>query len=410
MTNMFGALRLPGTIVFGNGQRRMIGSAAAKLGRRALVCTDARLSQTAEFAELMEDLARNGVEARVYDQTIPDLPLDCIADCVAAVRDLQPELVIGIGGGSCMDLAKVVSVMLTHGGEVSDYYGEFAVPGPVIPLIAVPTTSGTGSEITPVAVVLDEGRGSKIGIASPYIIPRIAICDPELTVTCPVRLTACSGADALAHAVEAFTSRPRDVDHTLTEIQVFIGKNVLSDHFAKLAVKNVFQYLARVCADGSDIEAREGLMLASAAAGCAFGTAGTAAAHALQYPVGNLTHTAHGDGVGALLPYVMQYNRTSAEGAFAELAREVGLGDKASTDAELSQLFIDAVAALFAEVGVPATLADLGLAPGHEEEVAAGALKAERLVRNNPRPLDLPAMLAITKAAQTGDRASLASL
>ncbi|RUT34563.1 iron-containing alcohol dehydrogenase [Arsenicitalea aurantiaca] len=404
---MFGALRLPATIVFGKGQRRAAGKAAARFGSKALVCTDARLAGTPEFAELLADLEAHGVSATVYDRTIADLPLDCIDDAVKSAEGLSPDLVIGIGGGSCMDLAKVVAIMLTHGGSVSDYYGEFAVPGPVMPLIAIPTTSGTGSEVTPVAVVMDEGRGAKVGIASPHIIPAMAICDPELTVTCPVRLTACSGADALAHAVEAFTSRPREADPLLTETQVFIGKNLLSDHFAKLAVRQVFTHLARATSTGSDLEAREGMMLASLAAGCAFGTAGTAAAHALQYPVGNLTHTAHGDGVGALLPYVMQFNRSAAEAPLAELARELGLGDPGMADEHLSQLFIDAVGELFAEVGVPVSLADLGLAPGHEKEIAEGALKAERLVRNNPRPLDLAGMLAITEAAQAGDRTRL---
>lgn len=407
---MFGALRLPQTILFGRGQRHVMGTAAARIGSRALVCTDARLAQTEEFASLLADLHAAGVKTRVYDQTIADLPLESIADCMAKVSDFGPDLVIGIGGGSCMDLAKVVSVLITHGGEVSTYYGEFAVPGPVVPLIALPTTAGTGSEVTPVAVVLDKARGSKIGVASPYIIPQMAVCDPELTITCPPGLTACSGADALAHAVEAFTSMARPPEPQLTEKHVFIGKNLLSDHFAKLAVVNVFRYLARAHANGADMEAREGLMLASLAAGCAFGTAGTAAAHALQYPVGNLTHTAHGDGVGALLPFVMQYNRSACPEAFAELARTIGLGDAGMSTDALSQAFIDAVAELFATIGIPRSLAALGLASGHEHEVASGSLKAERLVKNNPRPLDLAAMLHITEAAFRGERAALLNL
>lgn len=404
---MFGALRLPATILFGQGKRRALGTAAARLGRRALVCTDARLSAQPEFTDAFDDLRAAGVAVHVYDRTIADLPIACIDDCAREAAGFAPDLVIGIGGGSCMDLAKLVAVVIAHGGPVGQYYGEFAVPGPVLPLVAVPTTAGTGSEVTPVAVVMDSGRGLKIGVASPHIIPRLAICDPALTMTCPPRLTACSGADALAHAVEAFTSKRRPADPLLTEQQVFVGKNLLSDHFARLAVTHVFRFLGRACRDGSDAEAREGLMLASLAAGCAFGTAGTAAAHALQYPVGNLTHTAHGDGVGALLPYVMQFNRSVCAKDFAELAGVVGLGEAGMGVAERSQLFVDAVADLFASVGVPKTLAELGLAPGHDEEIATGALKAERLVKNNPRPLDLPGMLAITRAAFTGDRAAL---
>lgn len=405
---MFGALRLPRSILFGRGQRRAIGSATAKIGKRALLCTDSRQSAQPEFREILADLAAHGVETHVFDQTIPDLPIGSIEACVAEVSGFAPDVVIGVGGGSSMDMAKVVAVLLSHGGDVRAYYGEFAVPGPVIPLIAVPTTSGTGSEVTPVAVVADEQRGAKVGIASPHLIPLIAICDPELTVTCPPGLTACSGADALTHAVEAFTTLARPIDAMLTEQHVFVGKNVLSDHFAKLAVANVFQYLERGYRDGADVEAREGLMLAALAAGCAFGTAGTAAAHALQYPVGNLTHTAHGDGVATLLPYVMQYNRPSCVGAFVELARTIGLPE-GSPDA-MSQAFIDAVATLLAAVKIPVSLAALGLPADQQDFVAENALNAARLVKNNPRPLDLAAMQSITRAAFSGDRAALRTI
>ncbi|MET3825418.1 alcohol dehydrogenase class IV [Sphingomonas sp. PvP055] len=341
----------------------------------------------------------------VFDGTIPDLPLQSIDTCIDQVRAFAPDVVIGVGGGSSIDLAKVVAVLLTHGGSVRDYYGEFAVPGPVIPLIAIPTTSGTGSEVTPVAVVADEERGAKVGIASPHLIPQVAICDPELTVTCPPALTAFSGSDALTHAVEAFTTLARPIDAMLTEEHVFVGKNVLSDHMAKLAVTNVFKYLERAYRDGSDIEAREGIMLASLAAGCAFGTAGTAAAHALQYPVGNLTHTAHGLGVATLLPFVMQFNRPACAPAFAELAELIGLTGE--DEAARSQAFIDAVADLFARIDIPLSLEALGLRADQQDFVAEHSLDAARLIKNNPRPLDLPAMTTITRAAFAGDRASL---
>ena len=405
---MFGALRLPRSILFGRGQRRALGSATAKIGKRALLCTDAWQGAQPVFKEIVADLEAHGVETRIFDQTIPDLPISSIEACVKQVADFAPDVVIGIGGGSSMDMAKVVAVLLTHGGDVRTYYGEFAVPGPVIPLIAVPTTSGTGSEVTPVAVVADEERGAKVGIASPHLIPLIAVCDPELTLTCPPGLTACSGADALTHAVEAFTTLARPSDPLLTEQHVFVGKNILSDHFARLAVTNVFRFLERAYRDGADVEAREGVMLAALAAGCAFGTAGTAAAHALQYPVGNLTHTAHGDGVATLLPFVMQYNRPSCVGAFAELARAVGLPD--GTPDDMSQAFIDAVADLLTRVGIPQSLAALGLKADQQNFVAENALNAARLVKNNPRPLDLSAMQHITRAAFSGDRSALRAL
>jgi len=408
MPPMFGALRLPRSILFGRGQRRALGSAAAKIGKRALLCTDAWQGAQPVFMEIVADLEAHGIETRIFDQTIPDLPISSIEACIAQVRDFAPDMVIGIGGGSSMDMAKVVAVLLTHGGDVRSYYGEFAVPGPVIPLIAVPTTSGTGSEVTPVAVVADEQRGAKVGIASPHLIPLIAVCDPELTITCPPALTACSGADALTHAVEAFTTLARAADPLMTEQHVFVGKNVLSDHFGKLAVVNIFRYLERAYRDGSDMEAREGVMLAALAAGCAFGTAGTAAAHALQYPVGNLTHTAHGDGVATLLPFVMQFNRPSCVEAFAELARAVGIPE-GSAD-EMSQAFIDAAADLLGRIAIPRSLAELGLKADQQDFVAENALNAARLVKNNPRPLDLSAMQSITRAAFSGERSALRAL
>lgn len=405
---MFGALRLPRSILFGRGQRAALGSAAARIGKRALLCTDERQAAQPEFAAMLADLEANGVATRVFDGTIPDLPLGSIEACVSQVSDFGADIVIGVGGGSSIDMAKVVALMLTHGGSVRDYYGEFAVPGPIIPLIAIPTTSGTGSEVTPVAVIADEERGAKVGIASPHLIPQVAICDPELTVTCPPGLTAVSGSDAMTHAVEAFTTLARPIDAMLTEQHVFVGKNVLSDHMAKLAVGNLFKYLERAYRDGNDVEAREGVMLAALAAGCAFGTAGTAAAHALQYPVGNLTHTAHGAGVATLLPFVMQYNRPSCTEAFAELADVVGLAGETPT--ERAQAFIDAVTELFAKIGIPQTLEALGLKADQQDYVAEYSLNAARLVKNNPRPLDLPAMQAITRAAFSGDRASLETI
>jgi alcohol dehydrogenase class IV len=283
------------------------------------------------------------------------------------------------------------------------------VPAPVIPLVAVPTTSGTGSEVTPVAVLADSVRGTKIGIASPHIIPLVAVCDPELTLTCPPRLTACSGADALTHAIESFTALAREPNAELTLQHVFVGKNALSDHFALLAISSIWNSLYPAYKNGSDLKARENLMMGALAAGCAFGTAGTAAAHALQYPVGNATHTAHGDGVASLLPYVMEFNRPSCIDSFAQIARVVGLGDRNSSNEQLSLILVDEVARLLESVGIPRTLQDLGLPADKQQWVAESAIAIARLVKNNPRPLDLGAMQAITAAAYSGNRAALRS-
>jgi alcohol dehydrogenase len=405
--SLFGLLRLPASIVFGSGQRAVAAATAAQFGSRVLVCTDARLGAEPVFHALLADLKSAGLTTQVFDRTQPDVPIASVDDCLKEAAGFRPEVVIGIGGGSSMDLAKAVALLLTHGGRPEQYYGENKVPGPLLPVIAVPTTAGTGSEVTPVAVLGDTERQTKVGISSPHLIPKAAICDPELTISCPPTITAVSGADALTHAVESFTAARRPLAPRLSIDNVFVGKNVLSDQFALLAITSIWKCLHRAYVDGTDLEAREGMMLAALAAGCSFGTAGTAAAHAIQYPVGNDTHTAHGAGVALLLPYVMEYNRPEAVDTYAAIARAIGLGAPGSTDEQLSFEVIDAIAALLASVGIPRTLEELGLAADRQDWTAESAIGIARLINNNPRRIDLAAMRRITRAAFSGDRRSL---
>jgi alcohol dehydrogenase class IV len=400
-------MRLPRSIVFGSGHRATLSATSAQFGTRVLVCTDARLGSDEQLRSILGDLERAGLTLRVYDRTQPDLPLDSLADCLRDSAHFEAEVVIGIGGGSCLDMAKSVALLLRHGGQAQDYYGEHKVPGPILPLIAVPTTAGTGSEVTPVAVLSDSARNLKIGIASPHLVPIAAICDPELTLSCPQALTAYSAGDALTHAIESYTAFAREPDPRLTQQHVFVGKNALSDQFALLSITSIWKGLYRAYTNGQDLEAREHVMLGALAAGCAFGSAGTAAAHAIQYPLGSLTHTAHGVGVATLLPYVMQFNRPACAGALAQIARVLDLTDAAGTEESLSQTLIDEVAKLLDSVGIPRTLRDLGLPADKQDYTAESALTITRLTKNNPRPLTLAAMQAITQAAYSGDRQSL---
>ncbi|MEH6776186.1 MAG: iron-containing alcohol dehydrogenase, partial [Cereibacter changlensis] len=186
----FGTIRAPREIIFGAGQRRALGVVAARLGQRALVVTDARLAEDADFAAMLDDLRGRGLALRVEAGTLPDVPVESAIAAAEAARGFAPDLVIAVGGGSCLDMAKCMALLLSHGGQPQDYYGELKVPGPILPLIAVPTTAGTGSEVTPVAVLSDSGRSLKVGISSPHLIPTVALCDPDLTLTCPPGLTA----------------------------------------------------------------------------------------------------------------------------------------------------------------------------------------------------------------------------
>ncbi|GAA1438982.1 iron-containing alcohol dehydrogenase [Mycobacterium cookii] len=404
--SMLGVLRGPQQVLFGAGQRHALGTVTASLGSRALVCTDARFGATSEFEDLVRLLENAGVQVTVFAEVLPDVPVHQVTQCAELASGADPDVVVGMGGGSCLDLAKAVAVLLTHGGQPADYYGEFRVPGPIVPVVALPTTAGTGSEVTPVAVLTDPARVSKVGISSPHLIPHAAICDPELTVGCPPALTASAGADALSHVIEAFTAIRRPVAAELATERVFVGKNELTDTFALLGVRLIAGSLRRAWSTPSDPAAREAMMLGATAGGFALGTAGTAAAHAIQYPVGALTHTPHGIGVGALLPYVMEFNRPTRVPEMAVIALAMGATPGASPE-DLADEAIDRVAALLSSVGVPATLADLGLPHDQLRWTAEQALGAERLVANNPRTLDVDALEHIVRAAHAGDRAAL---
>jgi len=400
----FGVQRAPRTVVFGAGQRTLLGQYAAEYGRKALVCTDQRLAASAEFDELLSDLKDHGLEVTVWSETEAELPAAGIEACYAATRDEGIELVVGIGGGSCLDMSKAIALLLTHGGPLDQYYGENAVPGPVMPIIAVPTTGGTGSEVTPVCVLSDSHRELKTGISSAHLIPMVAICDPELTYTCPPGLTASAGADAVSHLVESFTAIQRPASAP-GENRVFVGKNVISDSYARWGLALLAEALPAAFENPGDAQARADVMLAANAGGYALGVAGTAAAHALQYPLGALTHTAHGLGVGVLLPYVMRYNAPARVAEFAEIATIFGVPASGGPE-DRAVAGIEAVEGLLDRIGIPPTLKELGLTEDQLSYVASMGLKSARLVDNNPRPLDVDALTEITRAAYAGDRSN----
>lgn len=407
-SDAFAVMRLPREILFGEGQLSATSLITARLGSKVLICTDARLAGTESFAALLQSLRSVGLTTHVFDAVEPDLPSENVYSCAEAAQAFAPEVVIGIGGGSCIDMAKCAALILSHGGKLEDYYGEFKIPSRMLPVIAIPTTAGTGSEVTPVAVVSDSSRTLKVGISSPYMIPAAAICDPVLTWTCPPKLTAIAGADALTHAIEAFTAFRRAPDGALAQQHVFVGKNGFSDVFALRAIKLIGRSLEKACSDGSDRQARADMMQGALAAGCAFGAAGTSLAHAVQYPIGALTHTAHGIGVAAILPYAMSYNRKAAMAEMAEVAVALGADPARHSTEELSHIAIREVARLFAAIGIPADLKALGLPEDRIDWTAESAAGIGRLIKNNPRPIDLDGLRLFLDAAYRGDLAAAA--
>lgn len=397
-----GLVRQPKTVLFGPGQRRQLPQIVQPLARHALFVTDARMATTPEFQAMAAAVAAVGVRVSVYRNALPDLPRANVVEAVAAFGDAGVDAVVGIGGGSCMDLAKAVAAVLANGGDVRAYFGEFKVPKPALPIITVPTTGGTGAEVTSLAIVLDEERQMKMAIADPAIEPVAAIIDPELTLSCPPGLTAATAADALSHLIEAFTARPKNPSAEQLATQIYVGKNRITDMFCAEGLRLMNRSLARVIADPSDLAARSDVMFAAYCAGMAINTTGTAAAHAIQSPIAALTHSPHGFGVGALLPYVMRFNLPHAEAEFAEIGRIFGL--EGADQTSLARAAIQRVEALLDAVGCPLDLAALGVTPQHFDQIATSSVQATRLVLNNPAPMTPDSVKALLARAVAADR------
>lgn len=398
-----GLLRQPKTVLFGPGQRRQLPLLVGALGREVLVCTDERMATTVEFAEIRAALQHAGCTVHVFSAIEPDLPRANVLALTDQFAEAGIEVIVGLGGGSCLDMAKVAGLVLHTGRDIAEYYGENLVEGPGLPVITVPTTGGTGAEVTCVSVVFDADRGMKVGVGSEHLEPHAAVIDPELTLSCPPGLTAATGADALSHLIESFTDRAKNPSPTDISEHLYVGKNVLTDLFCRAGLELLNGSLERVVADPSDLQARSDTMLASFCAGMAINTAGTAAAHAIQSPIGNLTHTPHGLGVGALLPYVMRFNLPAQEAAFAEMATLFGLAADGSTPLDRARAAILRVEELLAALGVPRNLRDLGLSPDDFGFVADQAMLATRLTANNPRPLTRESIIAILERGYADD-------
>lgn len=400
----FGALRMPREILFGNWSAQQTAQICGKFGPRVFVVTDAVMQKLSAVQDVVHSLSDNGLQVRVFADTSPEIPLSTVDDAQAQLGAFDPDVIVGLGGGSCIDLAKVLAVLAAHGGSPRDYYGENQVPGPCVPVVAIPTTAGTGSEATPVAVIADEERDLKVGISSPHLIPSAAIVDPRLTLTCPASVTAHSGLDALAHAVESLASRRR-LPAWGKQLPVFLGVNQLTEQPSLRAITLINQNLVDTVRTPRDIVARAAMAEASLLAGIAFGTAGTGAAHALQYPIGALTQTPHGLGTGLLLPYVMQFNKPYSVEDMARIGW--ALGSVSHTAETAAQDAIDRVAQLVSDSGVPTNLREIGVAETDLPTIAELGMKSARLIQNNARPCTPQSLLELATAAWSGERRTL---
>jgi alcohol dehydrogenase class IV len=393
-----GTLRLPATIHFGYGTRAQLPEVVRAHGRRVFAVVDPFLTRTRHLAELVDAMTAAGIEVRVHSDVAPELPVDTLDAAGAAARGYGADVIVAVGGGSALDAAKLVALLATYQGPLRRYYGENLVPGPVTPIVALPTTAGTGSEVTPVAVVSDPDRELKVGVSSPFLVPAAAIVDPELTLGSPPAVTAFAGIDALVHAVESYTARALELDWS-APLPVFTGRNALVDPIALQAARHLGRWLPVAVARPGDRSARREVAMGALLGGMAFGSTGTHLCHALQYPIGALTKTPHGLGTGLMLPYVLDALRRepAVAGRLAALGAVLDGAPRASADRLLAR-----VVEINRAIGVPATLAEIGVERDRLPRIAELALQSGRLLAIAPIEPSPDALLDILEHAYDG--------
>ena len=383
-----------GQIVFGRNAADQLGEIARGLrAKRVLVVTDAVLEKTGTLERVRKPLVAAGLDMTTFTGGEPEPSMRAARACLDMARTARPDAIVGLGGGSNMDLAKLTATLLAHGGAPQDYVGDGKVPGPIAPLICVPTTAGTGSEVSAASVITDTDNHIKVGILSNYMRPAVAVVDPLLTVSCPAKVTADSGIDALTHAIEAYTAVDNaDFPLPAGERSVYQGRHPFGDMTAEKAIRLIGQYLRRAVKDGNDLEAREGMALAALLAGLAFSNVGVAVVHALEYPVGGAVHCSHGCGNGLLLPYVMRFNLPARKREFGEIARLLG-------EDPLAEKAITAVEKLRADIGIPDRLRDIGCREDQLRGFAEKAFGIKRILRVNPRTVTVDDLHGILREA-----------
>ena len=360
-------------IVMGPGS---INAAADEIKRqkagKVMIITDPGLVAAGIVERLESLLSEGGLKLARFDKVEPDPRYEIAVEAARAAKEAGADFLVGIGGGSPIDICKVASILAANPGPVAEYFGIDLVPGPGLPFMVIPTTAGTGSEVTPIAILSDEQEKLKKGIVSPYLFPTVALLDPELTLGLPPRVTAATGMDALIHAVEAFTSK---------------NANSMTDVLAIQAMTLIFSNLRTAFADGENLKARSALLEGSLLAGMAFANAGVTAVHAFAYPIGAEFHIPHGVANSIMLAPVMRFNMLGRLDKFARMARVFGQPVEGLGLREAALKAVEALRQLAEDLQVPSHLSEFGVAEEHIPGLADGVMKVTRLLDNNPRVL-----------------------
>lgn len=356
--------------------------------KNVLVVTDPFLEELGLAGKVVEPLKANGIQTELYTEIVPEPPLEVGEKLVRYTREQEFNLVIGLGGGSALDLAKLAGVLAAHEGDVADYLnltGKRSLTHKGLLKILIPTTSGTGSEVTNIAVLSLET--SKDVVTHDYLLPDAAIVDPALTVSLPPKVTAATGIDALTHAVEAYIS---------------VNANPVTDGLALQAIRLISGSIRTAVSDGSDKKARTDMSYGSYLAGLAFFNAGVAGVHALAYPLGGQFHIAHGESNAVLLPYVMGYIRSSCEKRMKDIYGAMGFKLSEGSEDGDSLKCVEELKRLVADVGIPLSLQGFGITEEALDSLTDDAMKQQRLLARSPMQLERPDIYAIYRNAYDG--------
>lgn len=335
---------VPGQIISGSGALDMAEGVLKGLGKKALIVTDKVMIQLGNCAKVEAALKNQGVEYAIYSEIVGEPTDTMIENGLTLYKDEGCDFLVALGGGSPIYSMKSIGSLVVNGGCISDYMGK-VIDVEVPPMVAIPTTAGTGSEATQFTIITDTKKNIKMLLKGKVLMPSLAIIDPQFTMTAPPKITAATGLDALCHAVEAYTSRK---------------SQTLSDTFAVSAVKRIFKYLPAAFKDGSNEEARVQMSVAALEAGIAFNNASVTIIHGMSRPIGALFHVAHGLSNAMLLKECLTFALEGAYDRFAELGRTVGVAVDTDSDKEASEKFLAAVEAITKELETP-TLAEFGI-------------------------------------------------
>ena len=361
-------------IVYGSGASDHIGDELTKIGlKNGLIVTDKVMTGLPAFDSIIKALDTSNIKYSVYDGVTTEPTCEFVDNGLRACRDGGADFILAIGGGSPIDTAKAISIMMTNSGSIENYMGAGKVEKDGIPLVAMPTTAGTGSEVTPYTIITDEATNVKMLISSPRVMPSLAIVDPLLTLSCPKGLTAAVGIDALTHDIEAYVS---------------VKAQPMTDMYCVAAIVLLHQYLKQAWEDGDNVEARERTMLGSLYAGIAFSNSSVALVHGMSRPIGAYFHVAHGASNAALLKEVMEFSYPGNPTRYAYMASLMGQNIEGKDEMEASAMAVEAVGRLIKDIKI-ATLPELGVTKEKLDELAPRMAEdaiASGSPGNNPRP------------------------